>query len=288
MANDDTNVLHRQTSSPSHHGSAVSSSQFSITKFAKCLQPTTTIFPSFDHKIPAPKSSEAFSKAVASFITVIEIPTKEPTSSLDSPSEQQQSLTPHRRDRASRQPQPIPTRSTSLRQRPKVGRIPLSMSMRGRSHRRFDSIDSMLALTTNPASPSGINSSPMQTKGPSVSPSRRLSAESTRSTPATEYLTRQSLSEQGLLGEKQRLPRHNTVISWTSDASRAAEYEKIDRAHTGLRGLCRQLIPRCWRKDGRRDFFDGECDGDSVRRYRLSIPKKLGRVVVKSAALSCF
>lgn len=48
------------------------------------------------------------------------------------------------------------------------------------------------------------------------------------------------------------------------------EYAKIDEAHSGLRGFCKKILPKCcqsrrsWRK-----FFEGKCDGDSVRRMRL-------------------
>ncbi|KIX93157.1 uncharacterized protein Z520_11214 [Fonsecaea multimorphosa CBS 102226] len=67
-------------------------------------------------------------------------------------------------------------------------------------------------------------------------------------------------------------PTLNTVISWTSNATRRAEYEKIDRAHSGVRGLLRRVLPRRLRtKGGRRGFFTGECDGDSVRRFRLDV-----------------
>ncbi|OQV08876.1 hypothetical protein CLAIMM_13090 [Cladophialophora immunda] len=67
-------------------------------------------------------------------------------------------------------------------------------------------------------------------------------------------------------------PTLDTVISWTSNATRRVEYQKIDRAHSGFRGFLRRVLPRCLRtKDGRRGFFTGECDGDSVRRFRLDV-----------------
>ncbi|KAK4941719.1 hypothetical protein LTR10_018458 [Elasticomyces elasticus] len=68
-------------------------------------------------------------------------------------------------------------------------------------------------------------------------------------------------------------PPLNTVISWTSDATRRTEYEKIDRAHSGVRGFWRSVMPKCFHKEGRRAFFTGEssCDGDSVRRFRLDL-----------------
>ncbi|KAI1622992.1 hypothetical protein EDD37DRAFT_651181 [Exophiala viscosa] len=68
-------------------------------------------------------------------------------------------------------------------------------------------------------------------------------------------------------------PHFNTVISWTSDASRRTEYAKIDRAHSGVRGFWRRVMPKCLHKDGRRAFFSGDsdCDADSVRRFRLDL-----------------
>ncbi|EXJ56437.1 hypothetical protein A1O7_06781 [Cladophialophora yegresii CBS 114405] len=70
----------------------------------------------------------------------------------------------------------------------------------------------------------------------------------------------------------QQRPQLNTVISWTSNATRRTEYEKIDRAHSGVRGLVRRVWPQCLRKrNGRRGFFTGDCDGDSVRRFRMDV-----------------
>ncbi|ETI26548.1 hypothetical protein G647_03325 [Cladophialophora carrionii CBS 160.54] len=70
----------------------------------------------------------------------------------------------------------------------------------------------------------------------------------------------------------QQRPQLNTVISWTSNATRRTEYEKIDRAHSGVRGLVRRVWPQCLRRrNGRRGFFTGDCDGDSVRRFRMGV-----------------
>lgn len=77
-----------------------------------------------------------------------------------------------------------------------------------------------------------------------------------------------------------------TVLTWTSDESRKAEYEKIDRGHSGLRGLWKQIMPRwCHSKNARRGFYDGRCDGGSVRRFRLSLlgdKEKLGEKGVRA------
>lgn len=72
-------------------------------------------------------------------------------------------------------------------------------------------------------------------------------------------------------------------IIWTSDATRQAEYAKIDAAHSGLKGLVKRLVPRRWgwAHGKRRNFHpippsaaQDEVtlnDHDSVRRYRMSI-----------------
>lgn len=67
-------------------------------------------------------------------------------------------------------------------------------------------------------------------------------------------------------------PTTATVLSWTSAETRQREYEKIDQAHSGLRGLWKKLTPKwCHGRNTRRKFFGGECDGDSVRRYRVGL-----------------
>ncbi|KAL6250375.1 hypothetical protein RBB50_002677 [Rhinocladiella similis] len=71
-------------------------------------------------------------------------------------------------------------------------------------------------------------------------------------------------------------PPLNAVISWTSNATRREEYEKIDRAHSGVRGFLRKMLPKCMHsKNARRAFYtggdgDGD-DGHSVRRFRMSL-----------------
>jgi hypothetical protein len=72
--------------------------------------------------------------------------------------------------------------------------------------------------------------------------------------------------------EQPQQPRLDTVISWTSNATRRAEYEKIDRANAGMRAFWRKTVPQCFRKrESRRGFFTGDCDGDSVRRFRMDV-----------------
>lgn len=73
------------------------------------------------------------------------------------------------------------------------------------------------------------------------------------------------------------------AMFWTSDATRKAEYAKIDAAHSGFRGFVKRLLPRSWgwAHGKRRNFHPVSPslaqdetipnDNDSVRRYRLSI-----------------
>ncbi|KIW21317.1 hypothetical protein PV08_01897 [Exophiala spinifera] len=76
-------------------------------------------------------------------------------------------------------------------------------------------------------------------------------------------------------GNDARRPPLNAVISWTSNATRREEYEKIDRAHSGFRGFLRKMLPKCMHsKNARRAFYagaGGDGDSDSVRRFRMSL-----------------
>ncbi|KAJ5287007.1 hypothetical protein N7478_002693 [Penicillium angulare] len=66
-----------------------------------------------------------------------------------------------------------------------------------------------------------------------------------------------------------------TVMEWTSPSTRRQEYEKIDRASRGMRGLWRRVAPRwCQAKDSRVPFFEeGKTSREgSVRRFRMDLP----------------
>ena len=74
-------------------------------------------------------------------------------------------------------------------------------------------------------------------------------------------------------------------VFWTSEASRQAEYAKIDASYHGFKGFVKKCLPRqwAWAHGKRRKFHEqmsstaGACqspqleDDDSVRRYRISI-----------------
>ncbi|CAG8011414.1 unnamed protein product [Penicillium nalgiovense] len=67
-----------------------------------------------------------------------------------------------------------------------------------------------------------------------------------------------------------------TVMEWTSPDTRRREYEKIDRASRGVRGLWHRVAPRCFQsRDSRTPFFEeGKTEREgSVRRFRMDIPE---------------
>jgi hypothetical protein len=73
-----------------------------------------------------------------------------------------------------------------------------------------------------------------------------------------------------------RPPRPGFSISWTSTETRRLEYKKIDRSHSGLRGLWKRLTPKwCHGKCSRKGFFvsgkSRSSDAGSVRRYRIPL-----------------
>ncbi|KAL4783103.1 hypothetical protein BJX76DRAFT_269509 [Aspergillus varians] len=69
-----------------------------------------------------------------------------------------------------------------------------------------------------------------------------------------------------------------TIIEWTSPSTRRREYQKIDRASSGMRGFWRRVAPRwCQFGDSRVPFFEEGKDGKvnhegSVRRFRMDLP----------------
>lgn len=63
-------------------------------------------------------------------------------------------------------------------------------------------------------------------------------------------------------------------MEWTSDSTRRAEYEQIDRASRGVRGFWRRVAPRwCQTRDSRTPFFEeGKTSREgSVRRFRMDL-----------------
>ncbi|KAJ5102995.1 hypothetical protein N7532_003524 [Penicillium argentinense] len=78
-----------------------------------------------------------------------------------------------------------------------------------------------------------------------------------------------------------------TIMEWTSPSSRRAEYEKIDRAGRGVRGLWRKVAPKwCQARDARTPFFEeGKTSREgSVRRFRMDIPDEEDQIGPKEKA----
>lgn len=61
----------------------------------------------------------------------------------------------------------------------------------------------------------------------------------------------------------------NTTMHWTSPCSRKREYERIDKANSGIRGMFRKAVPRCVSGPQEKFYEKDQSDAGSVRRYRL-------------------
>ncbi|KAF2656029.1 hypothetical protein K491DRAFT_403316 [Lophiostoma macrostomum CBS 122681] len=64
----------------------------------------------------------------------------------------------------------------------------------------------------------------------------------------------------------------NMTTHWMSPCTRRREYENIDRAHSGVRGLVRRVLPRSVSGPSPRAFYEKDkSDVGSVRRYRMDM-----------------
>ncbi|CAO2654200.1 Nn.00g109330.m01.CDS01 [Neocucurbitaria sp. VM-36] len=61
----------------------------------------------------------------------------------------------------------------------------------------------------------------------------------------------------------------NTTMHWTSPSTRQRDYERIDKANSGLRGLMRKAMPRCVSGPQEKFYEKDQSDAGSVRRYRM-------------------
>jgi hypothetical protein len=61
----------------------------------------------------------------------------------------------------------------------------------------------------------------------------------------------------------------NKTMHWTSPCTRRREYERIDKANSGFRGLFRKVTPRYVSGPQEKFYEKDESDVGSVRRYRL-------------------
>jgi hypothetical protein len=62
----------------------------------------------------------------------------------------------------------------------------------------------------------------------------------------------------------------NMTMQWTSPCTRKREYERIDKANSGLRGFFRRVTPRCVSGPQEKFYDKDQSDAGSVRRYRLN------------------
>jgi hypothetical protein len=59
------------------------------------------------------------------------------------------------------------------------------------------------------------------------------------------------------------------IMHWTSPCTRKREYERIDRANTGVRGFLNKVMPRCVSGPQEKFYEKDKSDAGSVRRYRM-------------------
>jgi len=64
----------------------------------------------------------------------------------------------------------------------------------------------------------------------------------------------------------------DTTMHWMSPRTRKTQYERIDRANTGFRGLLRRVVPRCVSGPPTQSFYENDkSDAGSVRRFRMDM-----------------
>ncbi|KAF9696374.1 hypothetical protein EKO04_005469 [Ascochyta lentis] len=71
--------------------------------------------------------------------------------------------------------------------------------------------------------------------------------------------------------ESARVQVPATTTHWISPGTRKRDYERIDRANNGFRGLVRRVVPRCVSGPPERFYEKDQSDAGSVRRYRLDV-----------------
>lgn len=78
----------------------------------------------------------------------------------------------------------------------------------------------------------------------------------------------------------------DTIMHWTSPSTRRREYEKIDRANSGIRGFIRRIVPKCVSGPPPPRFYENDkSDTGSVRRYRMDLSDDDDEVDEKKASL---
>jgi len=143
-------------------------------------------------------------------------------------------------------------------------------------------IDDVLALHfrscsifTNPSyqSQSGLPS-PTLSQGDAFglpSSATRFSTDSLRVVEETDAALPPRQSEDTIAHADENTNNNNTTTTmhWTSPCTRKREYERIDKANSGLRGFFRKVTPRCVSGPQEKFYEKDKSDAGSVRRYRM-------------------
>lgn len=117
------------------------------------------------------------------------------------------------------------------------------------------------SLHTNSGLPSPTKSRPEHPDLPHSA--SRFSAEETMSSDHDDHPKQ---SEDTIVAA----PRPSTAMQWTSPCTRQREYERIDRANSGVRGFLNKVMPRCVSGPQEKFYEKDQSDVGSVRRYRMS------------------
>jgi hypothetical protein len=125
-------------------------------------------------------------------------------------------------------------------------------------HHRSYSLFQNPSIHTKPAFSSPAMTQAEQYDFPGASP--RLSADATYSS------NERNLSMQREEPTAEETP---TTMHWTSPCTRRREYERIDRANSGVRGFLNKVVPRCVSGPPEKFYEKDESDAGSVRRYRI-------------------
>lgn len=88
---------------------------------------------------------------------------------------------------------------------------------------------------------------------------------STDEMPVVAEVTTSKQSEESTI-EAEKL---NATMHWTSPSTRRRDYERIDKANSGIRGFFRRVVPRCVSGPQEKFYEKDQSDAGSVRRYRL-------------------
>jgi hypothetical protein len=122
---------------------------------------------------------------------------------------------------------------------------------------------------------------------PTPSPTDKFTFPTTTSRLSSDEL---NLANEPMTPESETGMLPATTTHWMSPSTRQREYERIDRANTGLRGMIRRVVPRCVSGPQEKFYENDQSDAGSVRRYRLDPTcssleeKKMARITTRSSS----